>query len=674
MVNLSRYEAWFMLAFRCRATARRRNSPPKSHEDAPHLAVDTPSPKPSAQARAYRGMSSGMDRDLGGDAETLWRITRLAFQFRARIWLAIGATLIAAGFQLTIPRFLGHAVDQALGLLNGGAAAPEQARQALLVTAMLVLGASILRGVFTLAHNYAGESTGHLLAYRLRLAFYDKLQHLSFSFHDRVHTGELITRGMLDLDGVRMFVNTGLLKLLLLTILLSVGAVLLLSTDPVLGALSLSFVPFIAWNSATVRLRLRHLWLSLQDRMAMLGRIMDENLTGIRVVRAFGAEPHELEKYQVASDAALALATRRIKTRVTSSTTMTIAYFAAMGLVLWVGGLRVLDGAMTVGTLTEFLTFMTILQLPVRQLGMVVNSFARASTCGARLFAVLDLEPTIREPDGAGALNISGTLVRFENVSFDYEGAAYRNDGSAAPPILHDISFEVARGETLGIVGPPGSGKSTIAHLLPRYYDVTAGRITIDGQDIREVSLESLRHAVRVVQQDAFLFTASMENNIAYGDPWADDAAIRDAAGLAQIDGFVDDLPDGYDTLVGERGVSLSGGQKQRIAIARAALLRPAVLILDDSMAAIDAATESRIREALRDHAGSRATIIVSHRLGALQHADRILFLENGRIVERGTHDELVAAGGRYAALYALQTRDADDKYWDDPEMMGAAE
>ncbi len=222
-------------------------------------------------------------------------------------------------------------------------------------------------------------------------------------------------------------------------------------------------------------------------------------------------------------------------------------------------------------------------------------------------------------------------------------------------------SFEVGRGQTLGIVGPPGSGKSTIAHLLPRYYDVSGGRITIDGQDLRDVTLESLRQTVRVVQQDPFLFTSSLENNIAYGDPWADDAAIQGAAATAQIDGFIDQLPDRYETLVGERGVSLSGGQKQRIAIARTAILRPAVLVLDDSMAAIDAGTEQRIREKLRAHTENCATIIVSHRLGALRHADHIIFIEDGSIVERGTHDKLIALNGKYAALFALQTRDGSE-------------
>ena len=600
-------------------------------------------------ARAYGGLDT--EAGSGGDAATLMRILRLAMRHRGRVALAVVATLAAAGFQLMVPQYLGAAVDGALGMWSGGAAAPEAARAALWQSAALLLGVSVLRGVFTLIHNYFGEAIGHLIAYDLRREFYGKLQRLSFSFHDQVHTGELITRGMLDLEGVRSFVNTAVLRVILLATLIGAGSYLLLSSDFTLGLLSLSFVPFVAWRSSVARLRLRLLWLALQDRLAALGQLMDENLTGIRVVRAFGAEPFELEKYDRAADQAMAIAERRIKTRVNAVTSMTFAYFISMGLVLWVGGSRGIDGEMSVGTLTVFLTFITILQLPVRQLGMVVNSIARASTCGARLFTVLDREPTIHDRAGVAPLELSDGRVEFHDVSFAYAGAD-------APPVLRGVSFTVARGKTLGIVGPPGSGKSTIAHLLPRYYDVSGGRISVDGQDIHDVSLDSLRRAVRVIQQDAFLFTASLENNIAYGDPWADDDAIRDAAGLAQIDGFVASLPDGYGALVGERGVSLSGGQRQRVAIARAAILRASILIFDDSTASIDAGTEHRIRQALNAHTRNCATIIISHRLGTLRHADEIVFLDAGRIVERGTHDALVAQGGHYAALFALQSRD----------------
>ncbi len=615
--------------------------------------------------------SANLDRRWGNDAQILWRIIRLCLRHRLRIAIAVGATLIAALFQLAVPQLLGSAVDGALGLLDAEAASEEAARAALFQTAVLLLAVSVLRGVFTLIHNYTGEAIGHLLAYDLRLAFYDKLQRLSFSFHDRMHTGELITRGMLDLEGVRMFISTGLVRLILLSVLIGAGAYLLLSADLLLGALSLSFVPFVAWRSAVARLRLRALWLALQERMGVIGRIMDENLTGIRVVRAFGAEAYELGKYGEAADEAMALADQRIKTRVSSTSVMTFAFFIAMGLVLWVGGLRIFDDQMTVGDLTEFLAFMTILQMPVRQLGLMVNSFARATTCGGRLFAVLDLEPKIADRAGAKPLEIKDSHVRYENVSFGY-------GGDDAPPALHGISFEVRRGQTLGIVGPPGSGKSTIAHLLTRFYDVTDGRITLDGQDIRDVTLESLRRQVLAVPQDPFLFTASLENNIAYGDPWAEDDAITHAASLAQIDTFIGSLPEAYRTLVGERGLSLSGGQKQRVAIARTAMLEPAVLILDDSTAAIDAATEQQIRELLKAPMQSCATIIISHRLGTLAHADEIIFLEGGRIVERGSHDSLIAQGGRYAELHALQNRLAGEldeaPAGDVADIQGAAE
>lgn len=593
-------------------------------------------------------------RRTAGDAAILWRIIKLALQNRTRVTIAVIATLIAVVLQLLVPRLLGDAVDGALLALGEDVVDAEAARAALWTTAGLLFVVSVARGAFTLFHNYGGESIGHLVGYQLRLDFYAKLQKLNFAFHDSVHTGDLVTRGLLDIEGVRMFFNMAVLRSLLLVVMVGVGAALMLSTDVVLGLLSLSFVPFVAWRSATIRLRLRGLWLQLQEHLGVLGRIMDENLTGIRVVRAFGAEDYEMKQYDGTALPALEISRERIAARSSATSAMTFAFFVAMGLVLWVGGLRVLDGSITVGTLTEFLAFMTILQQPVRMIGMVVNSFARASTCGGRLFAVLDSDVVINDAPDAQALAPGDGAVRFEHVTFAY-------DATPDSPVLRDVSFSVARGKTLGIVGPPGSGKSTISQLLPRHYEPTQGRITINGQDIRSVTAASLREAICVVAQDPYLFTSSIENNIAYGDPWAEESGIRDAADAAQIGTFIDSLPAGYESLVGERGVSLSGGQKQRVAIARAALLDPTVLVLDDSTAAIDAGTERAIQQELNADAANRTTIIVSHRLSALKHADEIIFLEAGQIVERGTHDSLLAQGGKYAALYRLQTTGEDD-------------
>ena len=614
----------------------------------------------SAQASTGRRADSyGQAKALGSGAEyrvdTLMRITRMALGYRWRMATAVIAVIAAAIFQLLIPQFLGAAVDNAQGLLAGVQGTDTEAKSALFVAAALLLGTAILRGLFTMIHNYQGEAIGHGIGYELRLAYYAKLQELSFSFHDSIHTGDLITRGMLDVEGVRMFVDSGILRMILLAILISVGSYLLVSTDAALAAVSLSFVPFVAWRAVSARLKLRRIWLTLQERLGELTRIMEENLGGIRVVRAFAAQDYEIAKFNDMSDHAFETANERVTVRMRNTTTMSFMYFIAMGLVLWFGGLKVIDGDITVGQLAEFLAFMAILQMPVRQLGMMVNSIARASISGARLFEFLDLEPQIQNKPDAKDLVLTEGVLRFEDVGFTFDGE--RTDSN----VLTGISFTAKPGHTIGIVGPPGSGKSTIAHLVPRYYDVTSGQITIDGQDIRDVTIESVRDAVGVVQQDTFLFTASIENNVAYGDPWADVERIEDAAVGAQLHDHVRRLPTGYETLVGERGVSLSGGQRQRLSIARSVMLKPAIMVFDDSTAAIDAATEQRIRASIREVTKEQAVIIISHRLSSLMHANEILFLENGRIVERGSHDELLAQDGKYRDLYELQIKPGED-------------
>lgn len=580
---------------------------------------------------------------------TIKRVTKLALRTPWMVAIALVSTVIAATLQLLVPVLLGRAVDQTQLLLSGGAAGAEAATAALWTTAWLVLGVWVARGAFTVFQNYFSESVGHHVGYMLRLQYYEKIQRLSFGFHDRMHSGDLITLGMLDLEGVRMFFSTGLVRIVLLSILIGVGGYLLLSTDLTLGLLALSFVPFVAWRSSITQLKLRGTWLELQNRLSDLSRVMEENLGGIRVVRAFAGKPYEMGKYRAASENALDLAHERVDIRVRNTSMMTFSFLVAMGLVLWIGSGKVMRGDITVGTLTSFLTFMTILQMPVRQLGMLVNSFARTATCGERVFALLDLDLAITDAPGARDLQVSDGVLRFDNVGFTYPGAA--------KPTLEGISFEARRGETIGIIGPPGSGKSTIAHLAPRFYDVTGGSITIDGQDIRDVTLASLRHEVVAVQQDAFLFTTSLENNIAYGDPWAPPSKIADASASAQLHQFIATLPAGYETIVGERGASLSGGQRQRMTIARTLMLRPSVLIFDDSTAAVDAGTEQRIRTTIQAQADERVTIIVAHRLNSLMHADRILFIEDGRIVEQGNHAELLELDGRYRALHDLQNR-----------------
>ncbi len=592
--------------------------------------------------------------DLSAMPRVLQRIAAMAFEHKALIALAVASALGSVVAGLAIPRLLGAAVDNAHTYLTSGAAAADQARAALLTAGAIIVGLSIVRGLFQMAQGFLGEYVSQRVGQKLRMLFFEKLQRLSFGFHDRIHSGDLITRGMLDVEGARLFVENGMLRVVQLVLLIGVAAFLLLSTDMTLGLIALSFVPFAVWRLARMGFLLRVTWLRLQALMSKLTLTMEENLQGIRVVRAFASHAFEMGKFDIAASAALKLANERITLRFSAVAALTAAFYASMAALLWVGGARVIAGEMSVGRLTEFLAYMTMLQMPVRMVAMVVASMARATSSGARLFEILDMEPDIRDAPNAPDLAVTGGVMRFEHVDFSYEGEG----GKRA---IRDISFTVARGKTLGIVGAPGSGKSTIAHLAPRFYDPTGGRITIDGQDIRDVTLPSLRHAVSLIQQDTFLFDSSITNNVAYADPWAEDERIENAAVTAQIHDYIKGLPATYETRIGERGVALSGGQRQRMSIARGVVPGPAFFIFDDSTAAIDAVTEQRVRRALAERTKHAGVIIIAHRLSSLMHADEIIVLEEGRIVERGTHAQLRARGGAYEALYQLQSRSEEE-------------
>lgn len=600
--------------------------------------------------RGARSSDSAAARvDVSKMPRVLQRITARALHYPGRMALAIGCSLGAAAASLTLPRLFGQGVDQAGALLKAGAAHVGEAQGALWGTALLVIAATVIRGVLTMMTGYQAEYVSQRVGYDLRLEYFQQLQRLSFGFHDRIHSGDLVTRGMLDLEGARVFIQNGAMQLVSLTLLLGFASYMMLTTDLVMGLIGLAFVPIAGFALGRMGFLLRVTWLRVQELMAVLTLTMEENLQGIRVVRAFAGKRFEMAKFDAASKDALDFSYKRITLRFRAVSVMTVSFYGSMGLLLWYGGHKVVDGAMSVGKLTEFLTYMTLLQTPIRQIAMIFNAAARATSSGARLFEVLDLEPEIADAPGAKPLAPSAGTLRFEGVDFAFDPAGKQ--------ILRDVSFEVRAGQTLGIVGPPGSGKSTIANLIPRFYDVSGGAITIDGQDIRDVTLASLREYVGLVQQESFLFDASIGHNVAYADPWADDARIEGAARTAQIHDHVAGLPEAYETRVGERGVALSGGQRQRLSIARGVVPGPGVMIFDDSTAAIDAVTERRVRDALAAATATKATIIIAHRLSSLMHADHIVVLDDGRVAERGTHAELVGAGGVYAELYELQTR-----------------
>jgi len=600
--------------------------------------------------------------DLRAMPKVLQRIGVMTLKTDPRgVALAMLCSFGAAIMGLTIPRLFGHAID----LVTSDLKAEQHVKavhmaairvtglesgflRGLLVIAALVVAASSVRGLLTGYAGYEGEKVSQKVAYRLRLDFFQQLQKLPFGFHDKIHSGDLVTRGMIDLEGARMFIQNGMLQCVTLVLLLAGATTLMILEDPKMAALGLAFVPIAIFALGRMGFLLRVTWMKVQQLMSVLTLTMEENLQGVRVVRAFAANDFELAKFDRAAAETLAYSYKRIVLRMRAVTTMTISYYGSMALLLWYGGHRIADGTMTGGRLTEMVFYLQLLQAPIRQVAMIVMAAARATTCGGRLFEILDIKPAIDDKPGAKPLAPTRGVLRFEHVDFGYD---------AGKLVLRDVSFSVGKGQTLGIVGPPGSGKSTIANLIPRFYDATAGAITIDGVDIRDVQLASLREYVGLVQQEAFLFDSTVTNNVAYADPWADEGRIVGAAKTAQIHDYLAQLPGGYETRVGERGVALSGGQRQRMSIARGVVPGPGIMIFDDSTAAIDAVTEKRVRDALAEATRAKASIIIAHRLSSLMHADEIILLEEGRIVERGTHEELLALGGEYFDLHQLQTR-----------------
>jgi ATP-binding cassette, subfamily B, multidrug efflux pump len=622
-----------------------------SMSDSPGASPDAP---PSVGARPTI--------DVKAMPHILRRIVVMALRLDpVQVALAMLCSLGAAVAGLSVPPLFGSAINQVTALLKAVQAAQHahvgaaqlaaleaQSVHALWIAAALIMGVTTVQGMLTGLGGYQGERVSQTVAYHLRLDYFRQLQRLPFGFHDKIHSGDLITRGMIDLEGTRMFIQNGLMQSLTLVLLLVVATGMMFSADWVMALLALTFVPISVYTLARIGFLLRIAWMRVQTLMSVLTLTMEENLQGIRVVRSFAARAFEMAKFDKAASEALREAYKRILLRMRAMRTTNLAFNASMALVLWYGGHKIVAGTMSPGRLAEFILYLNILQGPVRQVIMIVMSAARATTCGGRLFEILDVEPTIADRSDALALAPTNGVLRFEHVDFAYD---------AGKPVLHDVSFQVGRGQTLGIVGPPGSGKSTIANLIPRFYEVSGGAITIDGVDIRDVTLASLREYVGLVQQEAFMFDSTVTNNVAYADPWATEERIVGATRTAQLHDYIASLPAAYSTRVGERGVALSGGQRQRMSIARGVVPGPGVMIFDDSTAAIDAVTEKRVRDALAEATKSKATIIIAHRLSSLIHADEIIVLEEGRIVERGTHAELLDLGGEYFDLYSLQSR-----------------
>ena len=560
--------------------------------------------------------------------------------------IALGAVVslgMATCFALIVPWLLAWVIDT--GLQHG------QFSTLLLATGA-ILAASSLRGLFAYGQGYLSQSLSNHVAYDLRNRLYDHLQTLSFSFHDESETGQLMSRLTVDIEAVRNFIPLGLLRAVVAVVYFSAVSAILFWLDWRLALVTMISVPILIFLSIQVARRLRPTWLRVQNEMGALGTIMQESLSGVRVVKAFAREKFEIAKYDKKNRELRELNMSAMRLAAWNQPLMVFVLNVVTVVIVWVGGIAVIGHQLSLGVLVAVTQYIVLLGTPVRTFGYMVTWFMRGTSGGTRIFGVLDTQPEIRDAPGAIDLQDVHGHVRFDHVSF-----AYGN----GQEVLHDINIEAQPGQIVAILGATGNGKSTILHLLPRFYEVTRGRILIDGHDVRDVTQSSLRRSVGLVLQDVFLFNATLRENIAYGVANATEEQIIAAAKAARIHDFALSLPDGYDTWVGERGVTLSGGQKQRVAIARTLLLDPAILVLDDSTSSVDMETEYLIQQALDEVMRGRTTFVVASRLRTIKSADQILVLEHGMIIERGTHETLLEEHGLYARLYDLQLREQEE-------------
>jgi ATP-binding cassette subfamily B protein len=574
---------------------------------------------------------------------TLLRLAGYYKKYRLLLIAGYIAVIGNAGFNLAVPQLIGEAVDR--GVVQRDVA------QLILMSVGIII-ASFLRGLCAFGQNWFGENAAQGGSYQLRRAMYAHIQQLSFSFHDQAQTGDLLSRTMADVEQLRNFMGRGMLMIFNLVLLIVGVSIALLAMNWKLAVLSVLILPLLYWRADYYSRAVRPLYRLVQDQVARVAILVQDNAAGARVVKAFGHEQREIERFDEANQV---LYDRYFDTTRLQSLNTPLLNFMANGstiVLLWVGGLLVITNQLTLGELVAFYAYLLQIVGPIRQGGFLMGMASRAAASSERILEVLDTPIAVSSPPDAIALPPIEGRVEFDDVTCAY------HPGRA---VLEHVSFVIEPGQTVALVGATGSGKTTVANLIPRFYDVSGGRVLIDGQDVREVSLPSLRRQIGIVMQETTLFSGTIRDNIGFGRPNAAEEDIRWAARMARAEEFISRLPDGYDTIVGERGVSLSGGQKQRVAIARALLLDPRILILDEFTSAVDVATERLIRAALVELMHGRTTFVIAHRLSTVRAADLILVLKDGRLVDSGSHAELLESSTTYREIHASQLVEPED-------------
>ena len=573
----------------------------------------------------------------------LVRIVKMCLSYRKLVLLGFIGVFGLVSSQLWLPYLLGTSIDTTYEKINS----ESKDFSSLWILAISIIFVSSLRGIFAFILQFHGEKIANRISSDLRSKFHKKLQSQTYKYHDRIHTGNLMSRGIMDIEGVKMFVTTGLFRTFEIISLMLAGSFLLFRTDWQIGVIAFGFIIPVATIATINRLRLRKVWFKIQKELSVLNTNLQENLIGVKVVRAFGGENYEIKKFNSSHQDVTDDTIRGVKIDATGTSLMGFFFLFIWALVIWTGGHKVINGNMSIGDLTQCLIYLGMLQRPVRIVGLMVNSYARAITCGLRLFEILDSKPRISTKSKKIVIDTI-KKVTFKNVSFKYYRKSKTND-------VNDVNFELNPGKIIGLIGPPGSGKSTLSNLIPRFYDVIEGDILINKTSLKKISLKPLRSRIGLVSQHTFLFNSTLKENIAYSNPELNIEKVIEAAKIADIHDFIDSLPEKYETMVGEFGVSLSGGQKQRIAIARNIIKNPDIFIFDDSFSALDTATDKSIRERLMPLQKEKATLIISQRISTISHCDEILVMDKGRIVDRGKHNDLISKDGIYKTIFELQ-------------------
>ncbi len=579
-------------------------------------------------------------------------LTRALGHLRKYWLVTLGAyisLLIATASNLVTPRLIQIIIDQGISGRN---------LTVIVWMALGLVGLALGRSFFQFAQGYLSERASQGVAYDLRNALYAKIQSLSFSYHDRAQTGQLLTRATNDVELVRMFTGMGFLQFLNSVVMLIGSLVLLFAINWRLALVAVVILPLVLGLFGVFGLKARPMFSRVQKKLSALNTILQENLAGVQVVKAFAREPFEAERFGKSNRELLDEFLKVARLMAFLFPTLFLVFNLSTLAIYWYGGFQVIGGHLTVGQLVAFNTYLMMVMMPVGILGMIVTMISRAAASAERVFEILDAQSEVADAPHARPLPPIEGRVAFENVRFRYFAFGEHRrtaGGQESEWVLDGVSFVAEPGQTVALLGATGSGKSTIINLIPRFYDVSEGRITVDGHDVRDVTLESLRSQIGIVLQETTLFTGTIRDNIAFGKPEATMEEIVAAAKAAAAHEFIMSFPDGYDTEVGERGVTLSGGQRQRIAIARALLLNPRILILDDSTSSVDFATEQRIQQALTELMKGRTSFVIAQRISTVLNADQILVLDKGRIVARGTHEELLESSPIYAEIYHSQ-------------------